>query len=437
MSANPDMNVQMNNGLAESLLEVNQLSYKLPPQISIASRCTHVINYSQQSSYKNGDTVIFDCQTGSQFVDPAASYLKLTVKPVASGYCFGSGSAGNLFARVTVKTATGKELSRVEDANLIIKMLDVYNNSKEWRNTVGKSQGYSNPADIKASVYADAVPTTGKVFILPVQSFMPCMNPHGAKLVPPNLMSGLRLEIGLADASTAFCAVNQSGVPVNLASYTVDQCELHLKAHELADAFQRKIAEMSQKGLNYLYKEHFHNIISPGTNSNINFDVKKACSKAMTVRIMARLSTIGNGRDKLASTPFAFNKMQAHIGSDYFPNSPLTIDGAPTADNVNEAYYYAIYAQDKLEKWNPTGVDPKEFLGRTVDGTVNDVYSSGIVSFNMNKSNVSDLAGYTTSNSRALLVDLQKSGSDDIRIDCYLTFLRLCKSYLSNAIVLD
>ena len=69
MSANPDMNVSMNGGLADSLLQVNQLSYRLPPQISIASKCTHVINYPQQASYNNGNTMIFDCQTGSQFVD--------------------------------------------------------------------------------------------------------------------------------------------------------------------------------------------------------------------------------------------------------------------------------------------------------------------------------------------------------------------------------
>ena len=82
-------------------------------------------------------------------------------------------------------------------------------------------------------------------------------------------------------------------------------------------------------------------------------------------------------------------------------------------------------------------MSPKEFLGRAVDGTANDVYSSGIVAWSFNKSNVSDLSGYTTSNSRALLVDLQKDGTDNVRLDVYLTFLRLAKAYLSNTVVLD
>jgi hypothetical protein len=405
--SSPDMNAQMNSGLAESLLMVNKLDYKLPPQISIASKCTHVINYSQQASYNNGNTIIFDVQTGSQFVDPACSYLRFVVTPNDGTHCFGSGSAKNLFSRVVVRTATGKELSRVEDANLIMKMVDVYNNSDNWRTTLGKNQGYTEaPA---TNVLADAVPATGKVFALPIQCLMPCMSPHGAKLVPPNIMSGLRIE-------------------------------LTFKVYELADQFQRKIQEMSQAGLNYLYKEHFHTIVAPGATTNINFDVKKAASKSLTARILARkssdLSTAG--KDRLASAVYNYSKIQSHIGSSYFPNQPLQISATPSADNIAEAYHYALYAQDKLEAWNPTGVTPAQYLGRANTGT-NDVYSSGIVAFNFNKSNVSDLAGYTTSNSRALLVDLtQDSVSvENVRLDVYLTFLRLAKIYQSNAVVLD
>lgn len=434
--SNPDMNAQMNSGLAESLLMVNKLDYKLPPQISIASKCTHVINYSQQASYSNGDTVIFDVQTGSQFVDPACSYLRFVVTPSDSTHCFGSGSAKNLFSRVVVRTATGKELSRVEDANLLMKMIDVYNNSNSWRITLGKNQGYSEaPA---TNVLADAVPSTGKVFTLPIQCLMPCMSPHGAKLVPPNIMSGLRIELALASPNDAFSQVNQSAASSSLASYTVSNCEMHFKVYELADQFQRKIQEMSQGGLNYLYKEHFHTIVAPGATSNINFDVKKAASKSLTARILARLTTdlTTAGKDRLASSVYNYTKIQSHIGSDYFPNQPLQINDTPDANNISEAYHYALYAQDKLEAWNPTGVTPAQYLGLVNNGT-GDVYSSGIVAFNFNKSNVSDLAGYTTSNSRALLVDLTQDSPTNVRLDVYLTFLRLAKVYQSNCVVLD
>lgn len=437
MSATPDMNVPLSGGLADSLIQINQLSYKLPPQISIASKCTHVINYSQQASYTTG-LVVFDCQTGSQFIDPQASYLRFVVNPNDSTHCFGSGSACNLITRVVVATSSGKELSRVEDFNLLAKITDVYNNSVDWRTTLGISQGYPQ-GQIEASKYADAIPSTGRLFIIPFQTLMPCMSPHGAKLVPPNIMSGLRIEITLADPNDAFCSVDQKA-PATLTGYTVNSVELHMKAYELADAFQRKIQEMSVNGLNYLYKEHFHNIVSPGANSNINFDIKKACSKALTARILTRDSAILSavGRDRMASAPFNYIKYQAHIGSDYFPNAPMQLPGQPTIDNINETYYYTMYAQDKLEKWNPGGVSPKTYLGRTLDGTLNDVYSNGIIAFNFNKSNVSDMSGYTVSNSRAVLIDLQQSDTVvNARIDVFLTFLRLAKVYQSNCVVLD
>jgi hypothetical protein len=440
MSANPEMNVQMNGGLAESLLQVNQLSYRLPPQISIASKTTHVINYSQQSNYNGGNTVIFDIQTGSAFVDPMASYFRFVVKPSASGFGFGSGSVCNIFNRCVVRTATGKELSRVEDANLLCKILDVYNNSNDWRVTMGESQGYTNDVMKTEVKYTDEVPTGGRLFVIPIQCLLPCMSPHGAKLVPPNIMSGLRIELSLASAGDAFCSVNQTTLPTNpLASYTIDDVEIHLKTHELADAFARKIQEMSVQGLNYLYKEHFHNIVSPGANSQINFDVKKACSKALTARILTRTTaTISNtSRDHMASAPFNYIKYQSHIGSDYFPNQPLQLSGTPTRNNINESYYYTMYAQDKLEKWSPPGVTPAQYLGDLGGGTVSLVYASGIVAFNFNKSNVSDLAGYTVSNSRSLLVDLQQATATDVRLDVYLTFLRLAKVYQSNCVVLD
>jgi hypothetical protein len=259
------------------------------------------------------------------------------------------------------------------------------------------------------------------------------MNPIGAKLVPPNIMSGLRIEIQLASASDAFCAVNQSTAPgANLTSYTVSRPEMHWKVYELADAFQRKIQEMAAQGLNYLYKETFHTIVSTGT-ADINFDIKKAASKALTCRIITRDASVGVGRDTFAAKVFNYETLQANIGSEYWPNQKLQIDGTPTANNINEAYYYTAYAVDKLEAWSPPSVGPAQFLG-VADYTK---YNNGMICFNLNKSNVSELAGYTTSNSRALLINLKQTSADNVRLDAYLTFLRLAKVMVSNVIVLD
>ena len=46
MSSAPDMNAQMDSKLVDSLLTVNQLSYRMPPAINIANKVTHTIQYS-------------------------------------------------------------------------------------------------------------------------------------------------------------------------------------------------------------------------------------------------------------------------------------------------------------------------------------------------------------------------------------------------------
>jgi hypothetical protein len=430
MSANTDQNAMMGGKLSESLLQVNQLSYRLPPQLSIASKVTHVIDYAQQSSYSSGETVLFDCQTGTQFIDPKESYLLLKIDPNKVGGSFGSGSVLNIFERIVVRTKTGKELSRVESANLLNRVMDRYNKPQTWLDTLGKNQGYSTY--VSGTQYADEIPDAGKYYTIPIQSILPCMNPVGAKLVPPNLMSGLRIELTLARPQDAMVAVNTT-VGLTAYDYDVVKPEIHWKTYTLADQFARKIQEMSNSGLSYLYKEYFHTIISTA-QQQINFDVKKACSKCLKAVVLTRNTADVNNTDwkadKMASAEFKYTRYQSHISSDYMPNQPLQLDSVSIND-ISQSYYYNLYALDKLDSWNPPSVTPAQYKGSA------GVYPCGVVSFNFNKSNVSDLQGYTISNSRSLLVDMTQDAGNDVRLDVYLCFLRLAKVMQSNCLVLD
>jgi len=432
-----DSNMSMDAKLVDSLLQVNQLTYRMPPQISIAQKVTHTIQYSQQANYSNGQTMVWDLQSGNSFVDAACSYLRFIVKPNDSTHCFGSGSAANLFERIVIRTRTGRELSRVENSNLLSKFMDRYMKSDNWQQTIGKAQGYSQESG-EAKVYADAVPSTGKLFIVPLCSMFPCFNLIGSKLLPPQMMSGLRIEIRLADPDTAFCSIDQTDQKT-LASYTVERPEIHLKEYTLNDNFARKINEMANQGLNCLYFEHYNTIVSQTTNA-INYDIKKAVSKAVRLSVMTREQANINtaGADVFESLPFNYETIQSNCGADYVPNQPLSMDGAATANNINEMYYYCLEENSKLEPWDPSSVTPVQFLGRDNDGSVNDKYSNAMVTFNWNRSNTSQLAGYTVSNSRSLLVNLKQQGvAKTVRIDTFLTYLRLAKVMNTNALVLD
>jgi hypothetical protein len=405
-------NAQLGDRLVESLLQINKMLYKMPPSLGITNRRNHRTDYFQQATYTNGEVMVLDSQVGTDFVDPKNSYIKMTIKPNADAD-FDTGSCANVINRVLVRTRTGKEICRLENANLITKFLQTYACPKDWETTVGKSQGYN--------AGAATVPAAGKVFILPLW-VIPCFNVD--KLLPPQMTTGLRMEITLETPSTALKASPA------ITSYTVERPELHLDTHDLADQFKRKISEMaSSQGLNIVHKEYFHSIITSGVTDSYNFDVKKSASKALRLDVISRTAAdvVDGTVDSLAAEDYAWTRWQAHIGADYFPNQALTVDDVAETGNA-EAYYATLFAHGKTNQcWNPPSVDPTSY---TTGG-------DGMISFNFNKSSVSELQGYQVNNSRAVLVDLVADTSSNRRIDAYLCFLRAAKYFTSNAEVRD
>lgn len=443
MSSDPNQNVEMNQRLTESLLQVNSLMYQLPPSLGIASVATHVVDFSQQSSYSgtNRETVIVDVQTAN-FVDASASYFKFEVKPEQAGFSFASGSCANIFSRVCVRSKQGKEIARLEGAGLLTKFFERWNYSKQWLDSIGKVQGYSDTKFTAGSVsntldYGDEVPTSGKVFILPVQAIVPCFSIIGSKMLPPQMMSGLRLELTLESPDKCFASRNQTSL-ASLSGYSVNAFTCHWKNFVLADAFTRQINIMASNGLNVMHKEYFHTIVSPN-GTQINTDIKKSCSKALKCMVITRLESDikGAGRDTLRSAPFDYTSLQAHCGTQFYPHQPLTVKDTSSNGNA-EAYYYTAYGMDKLEHFHPPSVSRDEFTGYP-DASNNDIgWNNGMIVWNINKSNVSDLAGMQLNNSRSLLLDMtRESGDDAVRLDCYLQFLRLSKYTTTSCIVLD
>lgn len=413
----------LNDKLAESLLQVNKLLYKMPPNLGITNRRNHRTDYFQQAEYKNGETMVLDSQVGTDFVDAKNSYLKFKFTPNAE--CnFGTASAANVINRVLVRTRTGKEICRVENANLLTKYCQLYDCPKDWVESLGKAQGYGG----------DSVIVTGKVFIIPLW-VIPCFNVD--KLLPPQMTTGLRIEIELESPSVA---TKEEAVGVPCTSYTIGRPEIHWDTHDLADQFKRKISEMaSSQGLNVVHKEYFHSIVSGAAQTDYNFDIKKACSKALKLKIISRNNTelsspaTAQASDSMRSEGYNWVRWQSHIGADYFPNQPLTVDNVGLDGNA-EAYWATQFACGKANQcWYPSSVTPDQYTA-----------AEAMIAFNYNKSSVSELQGYQVNNSRAVIVDLtadtaavKGTGADVRRLDVYLCFLRAAKYFTSNAEVRD
>jgi len=440
MSNNAQENMQLNDSLSQSLLQVNKLLYRMPPMIGIASKKHHRIDYFQSNTYVNGEVMVLDSQTGSEFINPKTSYLKMLLVPNGDG-SFNTGSVGNVISRIVVRTRTGKEISRLENSNLLIKYKQLYECPRNWKRTIGVSQGYN----VSESVAVETVPVGGKVYILPLW-VIPCFNVDC--LLPPQMMEGLRIEITLESPNVAFgpTALGPT-VPSTVTEYSVVRPEIHWDSTDLADQFKRKIAEMASKqGLNIVHKEYFHTIVASSASgqTQFNFDVKKAASKALRLFIITRdQSQISDpSADGLASSQFDYISQQSRIGAIYYPNAPIKVDDITQNGNV-ESYYQTAYCAGKVDQcWYSLAVDPEQFtaLGSTTFNQLN-----SLLMFNYNKSCVSDLQGSQVNNSRAILVDLEAAApavgpappAYARRLDVYLEHLRASKYFTSNCEVRD
>ena len=428
-----DTNAEANDRLVESLLAVNQLQFTLPPQLGIATSRKHVVMFPQQASYTGASTIIIDSQTGSTYVDPFNSYFVFKVKLTGDQLMsWGSGSVANLIDRIIVRSRSGKELSRVESFPLWAKYSQLYSKNRDWVQTIGRSQGYPNYniAPTNATYGSSLTSTTVYTFILPL-SVIPCFAPLNGKLLPPQLMEGLRLEITLANPNDV--VTNYTATPLTGSVSSEITPELHYDCFTIADQFARKIIDMSARsGLKLLYEEAFHTLVVANTTT-INFDIKKACSKGLRLMLIPRDSNRVSGlvNDTVASNPYPFLTQQINIGSEYIPNQKLTT-GTSQDDNF-EAYYQTMFAHNALG--GSCAISPLEYTGNNN----RTVYNGAMTCFTLNKSNVTGLNGFVINNSRALVVNLTRAtgAPTTLRVDAFLVHLRSLDVMVSNVSVAD
>jgi hypothetical protein len=428
-----DTNAEANDRLVESLLAVNQLQFTLPPQLGIATSRKHVVMFPQQASYTGASTIIIDSQTGSTYVDPFNSYFVFRVALTTNGgnpWSWGSGSVANLIDRIIVRSRSGKELSRVESFPLWAKFSQLYSNGRDWNRTISRSQGYADYGiDPTNATYGDSNASGDTYsFVLPLH-IIPCFKPLNGKLLPPQLMEGLRLEITLASPVATITSYNATALTTVTSVVTP---ELHYDCFTIADQFARKIIDMSARsGLKLLYEEAFHTLVVANTTT-INFDIKKACSKGLRLMLIPRNNAVVGvaNSDPSGSNTYPFLTQQINIGSEYIPNQKLTtgID----SKTFMEGYYQTMFAHNALS--GSTSISPDEYLGSANRST----YNSAMTCFTLNKSNVTGLNGFVINNSRALVVNLTRTALPaDLRVDAFLVHLRSLDVMVSNVSVAD
>ena len=324
----------------EMILFNNNLVYTLPTPSSVVTNRTKKRSYFQNRSYSSGQTMVSTWSTGSDFVDLANSNLVIKLKVLSVpgtdyGANFGSGSICNLIENLRVYHRSGTQYTNTQKLNSYRVIEDRNCESTNWFASVGSAMGYN------MSAFAINSGADDQIFIIPLNKLHPFFNPHGGVMMPPQMASGLRVEIDQARLGDILTCAN-----VNLPTdFEVSDIYFDIDSVSLMDSAQASINTNAQKrSLEYLYSDIFTSRTSNNTNaSEVNVDINKSvayCEKVIGIML------INFNQNNLSSdgytTPYNRGSWWYQLGSNQYPSNQKV-------DSVDIAYIDNLVAWNKMK----------------------------------------------------------------------------------------
>jgi len=435
----------------ESDLLINNLIYSMPRALSLATARSHSKMYPQRSSYTvdRSNTIIFDWNSGNNYINPANSYLKFSLTATTTDakdaattdyLYFSSGSAINLFNSTRIRSRSGTELARTENLPMFSQIMLSYGKTEQWKNSVGELFQY-NQGNAGSAIPVERFNSLNSVtYVIPLEELDMFFKPlKKGQLLPPQLGSGLRIELSLEDVRRAFVVVaNTTGVTV-----VMDNIEMSLDSVSLADDVQRSLnLESSQSGLEWTYNRAYtvSNTIASGQTS-FNVQILKAVAQANMA--FARLSNparqLDLNVDSLAAVPYNFSSTQWRLGSLYFPIQPVkdyVANPSTTYSNSGaENLFMALEMFDKLKNpFQESAITRSDYVG----GGSTAVTSNAIIGVSFEKNTDLSISGLSINNSRVLelLVEMQALAVPALRqLDTFLIYTSVAKAFVDNTAV--
>jgi len=393
----------------EKLLDVNDLVYMMPKNLSLASARNVKEYVAQKSSYSSSESsVIITIQSGAQYVNWAASHLRFSLDIVKNANTtttnWGKGSAFNLFREVIITSRSGQEICRLDRCNVYRLHKDRLHMSAEELDSLGSLMGYD--VDVVSGTNAP----TRTEWIIPMCKVAGCFD--SKKLMPNWLASGLRIELRLETPATAF-----QGGSDTVTSYTIVDPKIACDTFHLNDAAMKKLNEISARnGLEYVFQAQ-HAVSDNFTTSQTTVDVNKAVSRALGCTAITRqIDNIGAATfDSLVCEPFDIAQSQFRLGSQYFPHQPLESEG--------EHYWNTLYTTEKLKSVHPSSVSFDDYKG-----------FYGVIATNLERSNILALSGLPINNSMTLSLDARYGSpvTNGRQLTLFLEHVVVAKVFVNN-----
>lgn len=406
---------------ASSDLLVNNLSYHQPEALSLAVQRAYSRQFFQRRSYTNGETAIIDFNSGTDFVDPANSYLTFTVLLAANAPTatagWGTSSAMNVIKQVTIKSRSGTELDRVERANLWSSFNTVYTNTSAYLTRQGPMEGWGQATTI--------IPTSGGGtavrYCLPLKRLAPFFNPvKPGQKIPPQLMSGLHMELIFEDIAIALLQGAGAGT---ITGYTIGDLAIMTDNITMTDDVQKTINDQSANdGLEYSYPRIFTAQDSVASTS-INTQVRRAVSQA-NIAYAVSLNTASNviTADSFLAITWDATSWQFRLGALYYPIQAIQ---DANVDAV-ESYLQALQMFDKLK--HPEVEASVQYSDFKTGGRA-------IMAVSLEKDTALNFSGLPINNSRVLETLATVTALATRNVVTFLEYSAVARAYVDNTAV--
>ena len=392
---------------SKALMSANDVSYQEQPAVAATTRRTLARIPALKDTYAGGDVMIINMETGSDFVDGCSSFLNFKVTTSAAATLSSTySSVLDLFREVVVYARNGTELLRLPFFNVWSRTALQLQNSQEYLNTVGSAFGYGDNTTDHAAGVTWSVP-------MKHLSDLFCSN----QKLPPQLVSGMRIEIVLESSQKAFSWADETAN-----SYTVSEIVLLADTHTLTDAISRKImSDSASEGLVLQFTDFSHisqDVGGSASRSTVNFQKSVARASSGTVLVRAEANIDLSVGDSLATQAFDVKDSRYRIGSLYFPRQNL--------DRVTTHYLNNLRTYKQIQMHGDVHTSFK----------LTDHKAQSVVATLLDRDDDLENSGVSTSRSQGdLIAELSFNTAVARRLDAYVTYEKQLAIGLSSVLV--
>lgn len=416
LASNPE--VQSKNGLL----------YVMPQSLSSSVNKTFIRQQSQRQSYSEGETMVFDMNTGSRYVDPENCMLMFDIATDGAAQSEGvytpfksDVGAVSLIEELHVHAKSGVELERIQECNQYsytrAKLRENTDYWTKWASMWGG--GLYSDGSAKAQAQCGS---TAKRVVIPMKVISGLFSPtvKGMKM-PPGLLSGSRIEITLEEFGRAFGA----GLLGHAATtYTVTNPIIVCLAHELGDNSQDVLNEESiETGLEYTYTRVF-TTVEPTSSTSVNIQVKKAVAQGLRAFAVPVLATTVASQASSASftSNLNYTRYQFRVGSAFYPQQRVDTHAEGFWTTMN------LYNKSACSSWFSSTLSFDEYDNDALDVGPNLIMGAGF-----EQDQRLNLTGVPINNSATMTLEATTVTPSGIyNWFVFLEYVAVAKCYLTN-----